>query len=210
MSPTSLFSQVLMIIVAVVVGVMYIYPTIGSIKATQDSTELYQQELVKISNVNSQLAAQVAKVDSVPLEAKQALIKFVPDSIDEISVMKDIRLILAQAGLEPTSLAYGAGSSGDERESGQSSAEVVEVDTTLPYITHDFSVSFESTYDQVKALFSILETNDYLLQISSLGMIPAESGLVTVDMNLQAFSRVVVDQTAQESEVDIISDETAI
>lgn len=210
MTPTSLFSQILMVIVAGVVGAMYISPTIGSIKATQDSTELYQQELVKISNVNTLLSSQVAKVDSVPLDAKQALLKFVPDSIDEIMIMKDIRLILIQAGLEPSTLVYGSGGDSGQSNGNQSNQELMEMSASLPYITHDFSVSFESAYDQLKTLFDLLETSDYLLQISSMGILPAESGLINVDMTLQAFSRVVDSQVQSGSESDFINDEMAI
>jgi len=188
MSPTSLFTQVVIIIIAVAIGVMYINPTIAKIKTTQDSTGLYQQELEKIADVNAILAKHVAKIDSVPFESKQALLKYVPDGIDELVVMKNIQSILEQAGLEANSLAHAsADAAGGNNQSNQSTDTVtIEV---LPYVTHSFTTTFKSTYEQLKSLFAVIELSDYVLEINSLKVTPAESGLVVTDMTLHTFSR---------------------
>lgn len=181
MNRTSLLSQIFMVIIAIIVGVMYISPAIAKIKTTQDSTDLYIQELAKVSAVNTELASRVAKVDSVPLEAKQALLRYVPDTIDEIVVMKDIQAILAASNIVASGLAY--------NNVAEASPNGDEMAIELPYTPYAFTVAFDTTYEQLKEFFSLIETNDYLFEISSLDLSPSDSGLLSVQMTLKVFSR---------------------
>ena len=195
MSRSSLFTQVVMVIIAAVVGIMYINPTVSKIKDTQDSNDLYKQELTKISAVNDLLSAHVMKVDSVPLQAKQALLTYVPDSIDELVIMKDLQAILLASNIEANTLVFdGDGDGdGDGNTSTNSSSDESAISEINPYTRYTFTVDFETTYEQLKNFFGLIETNNYLLEISSLELSPAESGLLSVQMSLTAFSRKIED-----------------
>ena len=193
MNRSSLFTQLVMIIVAVVVGIMYINPTVTKIKTTQDSNDLYKQELTKISAVNDLLSAHVMKIDSVPLQSKQALLTYVPDSIDELIVMRDLQAILAASNIEASTLVFdGDGESDGNTSTNGSNNEEIAVEFS-PYTRYTFTVDFETTYEQLKNFFGLIETNNYLLEISSLEINPAESGLLSVKISLTAFSRKIED-----------------
>lgn len=174
MNRFSLFTQIGMIIVAVVITIMYIKPTYSNIKTTQDTTTLYDDEAAKVKEVDLMLEQKIAAIDGVSVNDVDALKRYMPDSVDDVSVLKDIQAIFTALQLPISTLTAGGMSP---------------VTEDPRFVAHTFAVTSKMTYEEVKVLLHAIEVNDYLLQINTLKMIPGEEDLVSVDIGMTAFSR---------------------
>jgi hypothetical protein len=181
MNKFSLLTHMGMIAIAVAIVLIYIQPKISSIRDTQDLITSYEIETEKVSQVNESLRAKIAAIDSIAPDDLQALARFVPATIDEISVLKDMEAILVSQSIDDFEIAYKG------NNAGQSSDE--EVTSEYGPVTENyFSASFETDYQQLKSLLALVETNDYLMQITNLKISEAADDLVKVDMSLTTFT----------------------
>ena len=90
MNQINLFVQIVMIAIAVGVVIFYVNPTVANIKQTQDLNQKYLDEINKVVTVNSLLQENVNQISSISRENKKALLRYLPDSVDEIAVLKDL------------------------------------------------------------------------------------------------------------------------
>lgn len=183
MSKINFLLQIVMVGTAVAIGFFYINPTIADIKKTQALAQLYTAEIKNVSSVNEQLQQHVSEIDSISLENKQALLRYMPDSVDEVAVMKDINTIAVQQGIVPTTLSYSPVKVSSNLE-GTGSFTGLQA--------YDFKFGATVTYNQLKALLTAMEKSAYLLRIVSLSVLPSDSGALTVDMAIEVYSRAAV------------------
>lgn len=180
MNKFSLFTQLGMIAVAIVIVFVYIEPKVNSIRDTQDLISNYEKETQNVSQVNESLKVKVAAIDAISPEDSQALGRFVPTAIDEIAVLKDLGTIIETESISDYQIAY--------KGNNLASAEQGIVNEYGNVTEEYFSASFETSYPQLKSLLAKLATNDYLLQVSNLKMNRIEGGLLKVDVSLTAFT----------------------
>lgn len=185
MNKFSLFSQILMIAVAVAIILMYIQPKVKEIRQAQDLTTSYELETSNVSQVNESLKAKIAAIEAINSSDVQALVNFMPDSVDEIAVMKDLSIILDRESITDYDLSY----EGFAAESEQQESEEGVMAEASKVVEHAFSLGFTANYQQMKSLLGLLETNNYLLQVSNLNVTAAEDGLLTIKMNISTFAR---------------------
>jgi hypothetical protein len=181
MNKFSFVTQIGMIAIAVAIVVMYIQPKISSIRDTQDLITSYETETENVSQVNESLRAKISTIDTVTPDDLQALARFVPSTIDEISVLKDLGTIIEAQSILDYDVAY----------KGDNSQAITDEDAPNEYglvNEHYFSVTFEAGYQQLKSVLAQLETNDYLLQVANLKITDTAEGLVKVEMSLTAFT----------------------
>jgi hypothetical protein len=188
--------QVVMIVVAAVIGLVYIQPTISSIGEIQDSTYAYQLEIQKVADVNRALANHVAVVDSVSFDRMRALETYFPDYIDEIAITKDFVVIFDSIGVEPISIKY----SGAEITATEVSSEelVIEeggefpaapAEPVNPITPHTFDISAQFTYIQLKQFIDAINVSSYPLHIKEMKVTPSEGGFITADFSIETYSR---------------------
>lgn len=184
MSRISLLGLVGMIVVAVTIGIMYIKPTVSDIRVIEQSTIKYKAEIEKVSEVNTTLAAKLAELDALTPADTDALKRYLPDTVDEVAVMKDITQIFATAGAPVDGIVYAAPISSDVS---------IDSDIVDPYLgLQKYNFTVQTTLDTVKLsqILSALEVNDYLLQVSDIKVAPSkDSSDLSVSMTLTAFSR---------------------
>ena len=170
-----------MIVIAVVIVFVYIKPTFEQIRSTQETTKAYVAEYEKVSDVNILLKKQVAIVDSVSPADVTALKRYMPDSVDDVIVMKDILAIFTALKLPLGGISVGGGVTAATADAG--AAKIT---------PHTFAITSQMSYTDLKRLLHVLEVNDYLLQVDSLNLVPSTSGIIGVTMGLTTFSRNVV------------------
>lgn len=181
MNKLSFVTQLGMIAVAIAIVLMYIEPKISSIRETQDLITNYEVETEKVSQVNESLKAKISTIDTISPEDLQALARFMPSDIDEISVLKDLGTIIEAQSVTEYDITY-KGNNADQ-------ANNEEVPNEYGSVTeHYFSLSFEAEYQTVKSLLAQLATNDYLLQVTNIKIIDTAEGLVKAEMSLTAFT----------------------
>jgi hypothetical protein len=182
MNKFSLITQVAMIVVAVTIVIMYIQPKVSSIRDIQDLTTSYQTETDNVSAVNESLKAKVTQIDAIAPQDTAALTRFIPDTLDDIAVLKDISNIVELGTVRDYDVSY----------KGNNAAAIIDeqFENPNPGLTeHYFALTFESNYSQLKSVLSLLETNNYILQVENLKVTAMEEGTIKSEMSLTAFSR---------------------
>jgi len=185
MIPKGLFSQIGMIILSVGIIITYIKPTFAEIKEIQDDIAVYERQFADVQSVNSDLSSKVARLESVTNNNRTKLSKYIPNEVDPIAVQRDLKLIAEEAGV----IYRGAGSEGTESNNRRRSSNSADSDeeTNLPS-PHNFTMTVEGTYPQIKRLFSLLERNEYPLEVRSMDISKLEGIFLAVDLSLATYS----------------------
>lgn len=182
MIPKGLFTQIGMVIVSIGIIITYVEPAFSDIGKVQDSIGVYRSEKEKVAQVNSQLDALLETQKSVSLVDQNRLLTYMPDAedIDPISIPRDLALIALQAGV-----IY--------KEASFIGFDPVSVSNANPNISQEptpyrFSYAVEGTYSQVKNLFSLLEQNNYPLEVTDMTIEKLEGGFLSVTMQLTTYA----------------------
>jgi hypothetical protein len=194
MMSKNIFIQIAMIAISVGIILTFVEPTFSKIGELQDDIVVYQTEQQKVSGVNAQLASLINTLDNIAPDDQRRLLAYMPDDVDTINVVRDLSLISENAGVEYISaVASGEGVPADERE-----VEVVS-DFVEPkeYI---FTLSVEGAYDQIKNLFMLLEQNNYPLEVKTVSVQKAESGLLAAEITMSAYAHAAESDLNQEIE----------
>ncbi len=182
----SLLVQLLTIGIAIAVIVSYIQPKFAEIGVLQDEITKTQEEYNRISEVNARLAETYSQLNSIPQSYKTALLTYLPERVDEVRVMKELAEIARQAEVTLSDLSYeseesrpGSGASVPEGESGEVSDFILR--------PHVFTVNFNSSYEGLKQFLTLIERNNYPLQVKEMNIKPTEEGLLGVQMSLETY-----------------------
>lgn len=154
----SFFTQILMVVLAVGMLFFYVRPTMAEIGLIQDSIVQYKEERKKAESVNSQLAALVSEVNSISAANMKALSTFLPDTIDDAAVMRDIHNMAKLAEVSLLDVTYARGAS----EVTYNAEGVAVISGPM---RHDFTTSIIGDYDSIKAFLGIIEKNNYPLEV---------------------------------------------
>lgn len=174
----SLLTQVAAAGIAIGIIVMHIQPTLDEVKVLQDEILNTQEEKAKIEAVNDQLNKLYAEVNAMQAADKKALITYLPDTIDEVQVLKDLSLIARDSEVYVQAITY---------DGIKQSKAAPATDEEKPFV-HTFSINMSSTYEQVKEFLLRLEQNNYPLTVYTMSVKPAEGGILDVSFELQTYS----------------------
>jgi hypothetical protein len=173
-----------MIVVAGAIGYLYIFPTIGKIRDNQDTAVVFSREVAQVSGVNSQLQQKLTAINNIPIENKQRLMTYMPDSLDDVTFMRTMESILFSAGIEPATLQFGSGSNNEEK--GQSStadsSEETIVTSTEKTIQSTVSVSFETDESSLYNFFDAVEQSSVPFVLKETTLTQSESGQVSAEL----------------------------
>jgi hypothetical protein len=174
-----------MVILAVAILLLYIQPTIESIRATQDDIAIYQNELDRVTEVNDILRTHTNTINTLPLSDVQALERYIPSTIDEIAVMRDLQLLVNEIGITLTALEYGGPAAAAEAD-GSAVTETESNNEEL--VSTTFSLGVETSYAGLKALLRALEVNNYQFTVAGADIVPGETGLLSVSLDLVTYA----------------------
>ena len=176
-----LFTQIVVAALAIGIAVTYVQPTFTEIGEVQSSIAEYEREIDRVSDVNQRLAALVAQADSLSVSDRRALQTYLPNSIDIVSVPRDISAMADEAGVLLRSVGYDGEVSYFSRRANQAADENP--------MAHAFAVQVEGTYEQIKTFLSLTERNEYPLQLGTLDIrADEENALIDAGIKLITFS----------------------
>lgn len=194
MIPKGLFTQIILVLIAVGIIITYIKPEFSSINETQNSIASYQEENSKVKEVNDELERQVSIIENISQDDYRNLLTYMPDEIDSIAVMRDLKFIAEDAGVVLSSV-----SDLGEVASDNSQNELYFAETFDPYAeplvqdkkptVHAFSLSVQGSYLQIKGLIDRFEQNNYPMVVSELEIKSSEGGFLdgSITINTYAF-----------------------
>lgn len=186
MENLSLLKTLIFIGVAGVVTYFFTMPQLAEMRSNQEQTTLFQNEIERVSNVNSILSQLQSNISSLPISDRQKLDRFLPTSVDQLLILKEIEALLVESEIEPISLAS------DQFQSPQAGNRRVETaaDANEFVTTTTISTTFVATYEAIQTFLSLTEQHPYVLQFKTLAMLPVEDdpSLVTVEAQIHVFS----------------------
>lgn len=183
MISNGLLTQVAMIALSIGIAITYIMPTFDEIKILQDNIADNQTQILKVVDVNSSLASLVSQMDSVTNQERAKLNKYLPDTVDPVSISRDLLYISSQAGV-----LYNDSTSGAQAQRRSSASKDDEDDGTNTATAHTFSLSVEGTYKSIKNLFNLLEANDYPLEIRSVNLTRIDGVFLSASLDLATYT----------------------
>jgi len=175
MKSLGLFAQFVTLLLSIAIVFVYIMPTFEEISAVQNEIAAYELQIKRASEVNLSLQGHVKTIGAIPTEDIQRLQTYMPPTVDEIAVMRDIRFIINQSRMMFKTVAY----SGSDVES--------EAEAAFAPKVHEFTAAAEGTYSQVKNLLSLLEQNEYPLEAYVVELSPLEGGFLTLNLTLRTY-----------------------
>ncbi len=178
MIPKGLFTEIILIGLAVGIVFTYVRPSFAEITKIQDDTLLYQTEREKVAAVNDTLDSMLDTLNGISNDDKSRLFTYLPDQVDIVAVPRIISFMAEDAGLILIDVSYN-----DVLEDVES-----EEDDFSP-VTHIFSVSVEGSYTQIKRLVSMMEKNEFPLEVRTLNISVLDGGFLAADFEIATYSQ---------------------
>ncbi len=177
-----LFVQLMMFATAIGLAFFYVKPTLTSIGTIQDSILEYQTEKQKVTAVNDLLAGHVSTINEIPADSMRLLTTFIPDTVNDVAVVRDIYYIGEEAGVELGEIEF----SGLDQQQASAAEGLLEKETG-PY-AYNFSVKAEGSYYDIKRLLSLFESNKYPLEVTELEFQNGEEGDLSANISLTTYA----------------------
>lgn len=174
----SLLTQGIVLVLALAIIFTYIKPTLAEIGIRQDEIAQTKTELETITAVNIRLNDLVKAVEAIPQVDKTALYAYLPDTVDEVKVLKDLSSMAAIVGIAVRDLSY----EGEEKIN-----EAAE-DAAVKPIPHVFKISTAGSYEKLKQFLLFLEQNKYPLEVTTLAITPIEGGYLELGLGIVTYS----------------------
>ena len=187
MIPNGLFTQIGVIIVSVGILLTYVRPEFAAIGATQDEIAVYQTERTKIDEVNNRLRSLQDQMRQVSPEDERRLNAYLPKTIDDLAVIRDLQFISERAGVLFGGATY-------EGEQDFISPDLAESQVRYVPVAHAFSMSAQTSYPQLRELLRLIETNEYPLEIHELTVTGADGGFLDVQIGFITYSQMPSDE----------------
>ena len=189
MIPKGLFTQIAVVIISVGIIFTYIQPAFDEIGETQDIISRYQTERGKVEEVNRELSRQISVLESVSGNDQRALLTYMPDDVDVVSVMRDIKYLTDQSGaIFVDILDEGLASTEDERNNRSTSFVTAQTESDDAAYARTITFNVEGSYQQIKQLFQLMEQNDYPLEAHAVRIDSTEGGFLGAEIQLRTYS----------------------
>ncbi len=133
-----------------------------------------------METLHDRLFSFIDRLDKVSKDDERRLVTYLPVEVDDIAVQRDLSFIANKSGVILGDVSY------QEVAAARSSNQLTE-DDSLPD-PHMFTLLVEGKYNQIKNLFSLLEQNNYPLEVHSVDMSQTEGGFLTADIRLVTYS----------------------
>jgi len=177
----SLFTQLVIGGLAVAILIVYVQPALARIGETQEDIEKFRVEFDKISKVNAKLASFVSTANSMSDDDQRAMLAYMPDTddVDNVSVSRDIFTISQLADVHVSSI-----NSSDSNRNQASN----ETENPLAPTKHTFSVSLDGSYTNIKYFLSLLEQNDYPLDVYNMSISSSDEENLSTELEIVTYS----------------------
>ncbi len=175
----------------------YVRPTFGEIAKIQDDLARYQSTVSKASELNSALQGLIATEKNIDTRDQDRLKTYLPFSINNVTVMRDIQNIFNVMGVQLSAL---NSASVDAIAVPMVEGDEPKVASGQKLVFRDFEVSFAGTYEDLKRVLSMIESNAYALEVVNLAFestpnpsdteqeIGLQPGMMQYDLTLRAYA----------------------
>lgn len=198
--------QILLLIIAAAIAFGVIKPKFEDIRVDQNEIASYRSAIENIGRYNQTLQTLLNQYNALPAADREALSRYLPESIDVAAVSRDIsnivdlnRLLLLDisfGAVTPVTTSLGEGTVVDpymaESFNNESNGLTSDVSGVTPsgLYSQTFEVSVVGTYEQMKEMLKDFEQNDYPLRLLDLkfSLDDSSSGLIQYSFTLETYA----------------------
>lgn len=189
MIPKGLFTQIGMIIIAIAIVITYVKPEFETIQGIQTDIKLYEAQRGKVLILNNLLAEKMLQIENeISGDDKERLFKYMPTTVDDIAVLRDLYLITLESGLVYLDTKYIDTTNSNARGSRNQNTGTNVSNSENDPIPHTLSLSVEGTYSQLKKLLDLLEQNHYPLEVRNMIITKTEDEFLKADLEINTYS----------------------
>lgn len=201
--------QIMLIVIAAAITFGVIKPKFEDIRVDQNQIVSYREAIENMGRYNQRLQSLLNEYNSLPQSDREALLRYLPESIDVAAVSRDIGNIVEINNLlliditfdEVKEITTTLGSTDDSvvvvdpymtetYDAGVDPAAGV-TNTPLPgLLAQTFEVSVVGTYEQMKEMLKDFEQNNYPLRLIEFSFAPEDSssGLIQYAFTLETYA----------------------
>ncbi len=193
------------ILVAVGLFFTYVQPTFEDVKMIQSETAQYAQAVDRASELQQRISELRAQQNAISISDLERLEAFLPNRIDEVSLLIDIDALATENNLALSNIKVNAESeSGDE---GGAPATDPAMDPTLDptfdptanigtpagtassqYTSLDISFTVNGTYNDFRVFLDEIERSLVLMEVADLVFAESEGDLMPFEVTLRFYS----------------------
>ncbi|MEZ4104105.1 MAG: hypothetical protein R3B60_02345 [Candidatus Paceibacterota bacterium] len=172
----SLFFQILLAGLAIAIAIVYVNPSFKNIGDLQFAIAEYKKERDNVAKFNTDLRDLAKKINSISEADQQALLKYMPDTVDEVSVSRDIFNISLMSGVVMNDISVSDGATNNRNNNPVEEVVDPADQHKTPPVPHAFSASVTGEYEDIKNFLLLLEESNYPLEIRNLSISSSNGG----------------------------------
>ena len=171
----SLLTQIALILISIVICVTVVSPMFTEIKSIQNEMFIYSDAVGKAQQFNVRLSDLIGIRNSFSPENMQRLERLLPTTIDTPKIMHDFESIFALKKIPIISISAPATATVIAPEvTYDENGEIIQNNQNT-LVPQDFNLIFNGTYQDLKDILATVETNETLIEVSSLKFGEAQS-----------------------------------
>lgn len=170
MVPNGLITQIALIGLSVGIFLTYLQPSFVTVRESQDKLALYKSEREKVQGVNARLDTLVKDEATISAGDRALLDRFLPQTVDAVSVQRDILAIFDTIGIVPTALT--ADDAPANKNTSEATADGV-ISNAPALVAHGFSTAASLRYEETLELLRLFEVNAYPLDVITMDIAAA-------------------------------------
>lgn len=188
-------------IIAIIVGLgllfTYVRPTFEDIRSIQDETEDYAHAIDRADALRQRINELVAKQNSFSTLDLERLEAFLPDTVDEVSLMLDLDALADRHGLIFGNIQV---TESDDQPAAVAVTSQADIDPAAPqdqqasqsvgvaFAPRDISYTVTGTYESFRRYLRDLEQSLTLMDVVELQFTESEGDLVSYNMTVRVYS----------------------
>jgi len=192
--------QIVLIIISLAIVFLVVQPKLQEIKAVETEAAGYDNAIAKADQYNQQVQNLLDQANKIPQTSIDQLYTYLPDSVDELLVAKDIETIITNhnaivntiTGNYPVLIEAADAQVTQENNQNPNSGVVAPDDVSqsnLQFVSQDFAVQFIASYENMKEILMDFERNAYPLRLVGFSYtVDKESSLQMFSVTLQTYA----------------------
>jgi Tfp pilus assembly protein PilO len=162
------------------VGYIFIYPSVGNLTALLEEKQKYESSLETVNNIETKKEELLTKFNQISADDKKEIETVLPSSLNLLRLVSDIDAVAAGRGISIKSIT-------SKETASPAAASAEEAKPQKPYNSSIIGFSFTTSYAEFKNFLNDLEKSLRILDIRSVKITPKESGVYDYSVEFETY-----------------------
>lgn len=176
----SSISKLALIVLALCIGYVFIYPSFGNISTLSNQKQKYEDSLQVVNNIESKKQELLTEFNAIPEDERKNVETVLPSSLDFVKLISQIDAVAAKYGISINKI-----TSTEVSSSIGDSIAVAEAPKS--YQSSVIGFSFMAPYDKFNYFLSDLEKSLRILDVKTIKIGTQTDGTYTYDVAFETY-----------------------